>query len=90
MVIGNIFDKNLLNKVLKDTKYVYNFAAMSDLNQALNHPLKTAEINILGNLNVLEACRINNVNRFILQVRYMSTVEKVVFIDAVNNLLNIL
>ena len=43
---------------------------MADLNQALNNPVKTVKINILGNLNVLEACRIHNVERFI----YASTV----------------
>ena len=70
MVIGDILDTDKLEQTIKGAKYVYNFAALADLNQALDKPVKTVEINILGNLNVLEACRIHNVKRFI----YASTV----------------
>jgi len=65
MVVGDILDFDLLSQTIKDAEFVYNFAGLSDLNQALDDPLKTAQINILGNLNVLEACRINKVKRFI-------------------------
>ena len=34
----------------KDTSVVYNFAGMSDLDEALNQPLLTMELNIMGNL----------------------------------------
>jgi UDP-glucose 4-epimerase len=70
MIIGDILDRDKLNTVIKGAKFVYNFAAIADLNQAISQPIKTVEINILGNLNVLEACRIHNVDRFI----YASTV----------------
>ena len=70
IVIGDILDTDVLEKTIKGAKIVYNFAALADLNQALNNPIKTVKINILGNLNVLEACRIHNVERFI----YASTV----------------
>jgi len=70
MVIGDILDGSALSQTIKGSEAVYNFAALGDLNQALKQPIKTAEINILGNLNVLEACRIHNVKRFI----YASTV----------------
>ena len=70
MVIGDILDTEALEQTIKGAKFVYNFAALADLNQALNNPVKTVKINILGNLNVLEACRIHNVERFI----YASTV----------------
>jgi len=65
MVVGDILDADLLDQTIQNAEFVYNFAGLSDLNQALNSPLKTAKINILGNLNVLEACRINKVKRFI-------------------------
>lgn len=70
MVIGDILDLNLLKKVLSGVDVVYNFAALADLNEAIEQPIKTIEINILGNANVLEACRANGVSRFI----YASTV----------------
>lgn len=65
MVLGDITDLNGLIQVCKDAHAVYNFSALSDLNIALKEPLKTIEINILGNANILEACRINDVERFI-------------------------
>ncbi len=70
MVVGDIQDKENLNQVINGAEVVYNFAALADLNQALDKPIKTASINILGNLNVMEACRIHKVRRFI----YASTV----------------
>jgi len=69
-VQGDVRDFELLKETIAGSDYVYNFAALADLNSAQDKPLETAEINILGNLNVLEASRINNIKRFI----YASTV----------------
>jgi len=70
MVVGDIQDSNKLNQVVIGAEVVYNFAALADLNQALEQPIKTVNINVLGNLHVMEACRAHGVKRFI----YASTV----------------
>ena len=70
IVIGDVQDSEKLNQTIAGAEVVYNFVALADLNQALEQPLKTVNINILGNLNVLEACRAHGVKRFI----YASTV----------------
>mgnify|MGYP005621660369 FL=1 len=70
MVVGNVLDIQKLNETIEGSEVVYNFAALADLNQALDQPIKTVNINILGNLNVLEACRVHEVRRFV----YASTV----------------
>ena len=70
MVVGDILDKEGLDEAIDGAVVVYNFAALADLNKTLNQPLITAEINIMGNLNVMEACRKHEVARFV----YASTV----------------
>jgi len=65
MVLGDVSNAELLDKTIAIADVVYNFAALADLNQALNQPLKTVNINILGNMNVMEACRQHGVSRFV-------------------------
>lgn len=57
--------KEVLN-VLKDTSFVYNFAAIAELDEAKNKPISTFEVNVMGNLNILEACKkVGTVERFV-------------------------
>ena len=70
MVIGDIQCYDDVESIIKGADVVYNFAALADLNRALQEPIKTIKINILGNINILEACRKYSVERFI----YASTV----------------
>jgi UDP-glucose 4-epimerase len=60
MDIGNI--KN----IIKDADIVYNFAAVANLDDAIHDPINSMNINVMGNLNILEACKQNgNIERFI-------------------------
>lgn len=70
MITGDILDTDLLNRTISDSYAVYNFAAIADLDEALSKPFETVRINILGNVNILEVCRLNNVKRYM----YASTV----------------
>lgn len=70
MVVGDILDFDSLRSAIAGCDTVYNFAALADLNQALDKPIETVKINVLGNVYVLEACRRYGVKRFI----YASTV----------------
>jgi UDP-glucose 4-epimerase len=65
MILGELLDNDLLNKAIAGSEVVYNFAALADLDQARDMPIETAQINILGNVHALEACRVNSVKRFI-------------------------
>ena len=65
MVVGDLLDADLLNKAVAGSDTVYNFAALADLEQASSQPIETIRINILGNAQILEACRLNGVKRFI-------------------------
>lgn len=70
MRVGDLLVLDALQEAVKGCDAVYNFAALADLNDALDKPLETVETNVLGNVNVLEACRIQGVKRFV----YASTV----------------
>ena len=70
MVVGDVLDVKKLNNTISGADVVYNFAALADINQAISQPIKTVNINILGNVNVMEACRVHGVSRFV----YASTV----------------
>lgn len=65
MIVGDILDLKKVMTAVKGNDCVYNFAGISDIDEAAKNPLKTAEVNILGNTHLLEACRANKVKRFI-------------------------
>ena len=44
---------------------VYNLAGFANLDKAIEFPIDTFKLNVIGNLNIIEACRIHNVTRYI-------------------------
>ncbi len=65
MIIGDILDYATVNNAIKDCDYVYHFAGVAGIADACSAPLKTINVNVLGTANVLEACRIHKVKRFV-------------------------
>jgi UDP-glucose 4-epimerase len=62
----NIEDIESISKAVNDAQIVYNFAAVADLEDAIHRPIDTMNINIMGNLNILEACKNTaSIERFI-------------------------
>ena len=43
-----------LSRAIKKSDYVFNFAALADLNDARNKPLETAMINVIGTIKALQ------------------------------------
>lgn len=70
MITGDLLDMQSLEKAVKGSDIVYHFAALADLNDALDKPLETVKINVLGTVQALEVCRKYGVKRFM----YASTV----------------
>ena len=70
MIIGDILCPDSVNRAVENANVVYNFAALSDLNEGMIKPIETIRVNVLGNAHILEACRTHSVERFI----YASTV----------------
>ena len=65
MIIGDILDPDAVKQITKGAHIVYHFAGIADIDAAKNLPYKTVQSNVMGTLNILEACRENNVKRFI-------------------------
>jgi len=70
MIVGNLLDEVKLSESINGCDVVYNFAALADLDEAQRKPLETVQMNVLGNVLVMEACRKAKVQRYI----YASTV----------------
>jgi len=64
MIIGNILDGGRVHDICAHADVIYNFAGVSDINQANYRPQETLHTNFVGNLNILEACRIHRVRRY--------------------------
>lgn len=62
----DILNYRSLKNILKDANIVFNFSAVAELNEASRDPKKTFDINVNGNLNVLEACKtVQSIERYI-------------------------
>lgn len=65
LVIGNILDKDTLNKISKNVDYIFHNAAQAGVQASIDNPTKTLEVNIKGTLNVLEAAVNSGVDKVI-------------------------
>ena len=70
MIIGDISDRASIRNAIKGMDIVFHFAAVADIKEAAQNPERTAQLNIMGTMYILEACRAFNIKRFI----YSSTI----------------
>ncbi|MFK5974993.1 MAG: NAD(P)-dependent oxidoreductase [Sulfurovum sp.] len=62
----DILDIESIKTIIKDAHIVYNFVAIANLDEAIHDPINAMRINVMGNLNILEACREQgNIERFV-------------------------
>lgn len=65
MIYGNILNSDDVVRAVQDTDVVYNFAAMSDIEQCIQQPVDAVNYNILGNTVILDACAKAGVKRYV-------------------------
>ena len=63
---GDIRDRQLVRELVKGQDVVFNCAAQTSHTLSLSDPVYDAEVNCLGNLNVLEAVRHQNPNAVVV------------------------
>lgn len=61
----DILDVKAVNEIVKNASIVYNFAGFANLDDAIANPTKALELNVMGNLNILEACKVHHIKRFV-------------------------
>jgi len=63
--IGEDFARDVLKKLLKNVDYVFHLAANARVMECLENPFLAHDSNVAGTINVLEACRKNDVKKII-------------------------
>lgn len=65
MLVGNLLDEDSVHKAVAGADVVFNYAGIADIGEANRRPIDTARVNVLGNVILLEACRLAGVQRYI-------------------------
>ncbi|MFA5088794.1 MAG: NAD(P)-dependent oxidoreductase [Candidatus Omnitrophota bacterium] len=65
MMVGDVLDARAVSQAVEGADAVYNFIALAELEKANEVPLEAVKVNVLGNVNILEACRKEKVGRFL-------------------------
>ena len=70
MIQGDILDQAKVLESIANQDIVYNFAGYSDMETSSTDPIQTTNLNLIGNLYILESCIKHKIQQFI----YASTV----------------
>jgi UDP-glucose 4-epimerase len=65
MIIGDILDRKAVADVVQGMDVVYNFAAQADIEYSYLSPVDTVQLNVLGNMNILEASKNAKIQRYV-------------------------
>lgn len=57
LIIGDIRDKNFVDSLVKNRDYIFNFAAQVNHNKSIEDPILDNQLNCIGHINVLMACK---------------------------------
>jgi len=65
MIQGDILDREAVHGAVKRADVVYHLAGLADIGDAAAKPRKTIELNIMGSMNVIDACVQSDVKRLV-------------------------
>ena len=63
-VKADIKNEKKVLKIVKNKDVVYNFAAIADIQESYNDPIKTFKINIMGSAHILKSCILAKVKKY--------------------------
>jgi UDP-glucose 4-epimerase len=70
MIVGDILDEAVVDEAIRGQDFIYNFAGIADLDDATTKPKQTIQLNVQGNLNIMEGALKSRAKRFV----YASTI----------------
>jgi UDP-glucose 4-epimerase len=65
IIEGDILDPAVVSMAIKHVNGVVHLAAQTGVPGSIDNPIKDCQVNILGTLNMLEACREQDIKRFV-------------------------
>ena len=65
LIEGDICDEKLVQEAIREADWVFHLAALVSVPESMERPVETAEINVRGLLNVLEAARRHRVRKLV-------------------------
>ena len=57
LIIGDIREKSFVDLIVHEKDYIFNFAAQVDHNRSIADPILDNQLNCIGHINVLMACK---------------------------------
>jgi len=61
----DIMNSDDIRLAVEGSSVVYNFAGLADIDESIHLPKETMEQNVIGNINILEACRDLGIERYV-------------------------
>jgi UDP-glucose 4-epimerase len=62
---GNLLDEVSVAEAVAGADAVFNYAGLADIGEANRRPVETVRVNVLGNVILLEACRLAGIQRYV-------------------------
>lgn len=65
MILGDLNDHEAIDRAVNGVDYVYHLGGIAGIQDCASAPLAAAQVNVLGTVNVLDACRRYGVRRVV-------------------------
>ncbi len=62
LVLGDVREKDFMDGIVSGQNFIFNFAAQVNHNRSIEDPIFDNQLNCIGHINVLMACKQNNPN----------------------------
>jgi UDP-glucose 4-epimerase len=65
MIVGDLNDRDAVEAAVRGADYVFHAGGIAGIQDCADDPINAAKVNVIGTVNVLEACRRHSVKRVV-------------------------